>query len=158
MSDYVTEDAVEVAARAEADVPAAERLAQIRARAEAATEGPWAAWLDQDGEDHMNGLLMVGNADAVIPEGEVWIEGVEVNPIAHCYTPEDRAFIASARTHMPALIAALEAVLAMHGPESLEVSTVDGFDSIGFCRACGLEWGDDGCPTVAAIREALSDE
>ena len=39
------------------------RLAEIQVRAEAATEGPWAPWHDQDGAPHMNGLLMVGNAD-----------------------------------------------------------------------------------------------
>ena len=77
----------------------------------AATEGPWAPWLDQDGASHMDGLLMVGNAAAVIPEGETWIEGVEVNPVAHVYTPEDRALIADARTSLPLALEALEAVL-----------------------------------------------
>ena len=70
-----------------------ETLARIRAQADAATEGPWAPWRDQDGALHMNGLLMVGNAAAVIPEGESWVEGVDVNPIAHTYTPEDLSLI-----------------------------------------------------------------
>jgi len=70
-------------------------LDDLRKIAEAATEGPWAPWPDQDGTPHMNGLLMVGNADAVIPEGETWIEGVDINPIAHVLTPEDRLFIAT---------------------------------------------------------------
>src|SRR5690625_4539034 len=70
-------------------------LYDLRKFAEAATPGPWAPWPDQDGTPHMNGLLMVGNADAVIPEGETWIEGVDINPIAHVLTPEDRLFIAT---------------------------------------------------------------
>lgn len=82
-----------------------ERLAEIEARAGRATEGPWAPWLDQDDQPHMEGLLMVGNAAAVIPEGQSWVEGVDVNPIAHTYTPEDRHFIAHVRTDVPALLA-----------------------------------------------------
>lgn len=90
---------------------AREELAAIRERATWATEGPWAPWTDQDGAEHMHGLLMVGNAEAVIPDGESWVEGVDVNPIAHTYTPEDRTFIAHARTDVPRLVEALEAVL-----------------------------------------------
>ena len=90
---------------------ATDRLNQIETRAYTATEGPWAPWLDQDGEEHMGGLLMVGNAEAVIPDGEVYIEGVEINPVAHVYIQEDRDFIAHARTDVPALVAALRAVL-----------------------------------------------
>lgn len=70
------------------------RLAEIRQRLSAATPGPWAPWLDQDGQPHMDNLLMVGNAEAVIPEGEWWVEDVDINPVAHVYTPQDREFIA----------------------------------------------------------------
>jgi len=70
-------------------------LDQLRQLAANATPGPWALWLDQDGAEHMNGMLMVGNEAAVIPEGETWVEGVDVNPIACVYTPEDRAHIAA---------------------------------------------------------------
>ena len=72
-----------------------ENLDQLRQVAERATPGPWAPWLDQDGAEHMNGMLMVGNEAAVIPAGETWVEGVDVNPIACVYTPEDRAHIAT---------------------------------------------------------------
>lgn len=89
-----------------------ERLAMIEGRIAWATEGPWAPWLDQDGQPHMHGLLMVGNADAVIPEGEAWVEGVDVNPVAHTYTPEDRQFIAHARTDMPDLLAEVKRLRA----------------------------------------------
>lgn len=46
-------------------------------------------------------------------------------------------------------------VMAMHTPEPRELKTIDGFDSIDFCRECQLEWGDDGCPTATTIKEAL---
>ena len=80
----------------------------IRERLAAATDGPWAPWRDQDGTPHMNGLLMVGNADAVIPDGESWVEGVDVNPIAHTYTPEDREFIAHAPEDIEWLLGEVE--------------------------------------------------
>lgn len=87
-------------------------LDKARALCAAATEGPWAAWLDQDGQPHMQGRLMVGNVDAVIPDGEDYIEGVDVNPIAECYTPEDRAFIAAARTLLPEALDEIERLRA----------------------------------------------
>lgn len=131
-------------------------LDAIQARADAATEGPWAAWLDQDGAKHMQGRLMVGNADAVIPDGETWIEGVDVNPVAECYTPEDRTFIAAARTDVPVLVAALRAVLAIHqdgGPS--QGYTRDGYRTIDHCcTECGSfgEYGEPWpCPTVRAV-------
>lgn len=83
---------------------------------DAATEGPWVAWVDMDGSTHMRGMLMVGNADAVIPGGESWVEGVDVNPVAHTYVPQDREFIATASTAMPALLTAVQAVLDLHRP------------------------------------------
>ena len=137
-----------------------EALARIRAQADAATEGPWAPWRDQDGALHMNGLLMVGNAAAVIPEGESWVEGVDVNPIAHTYTPEDREFIAAARTDVPALLDALEKVLELHQPVTDGMGfTEDGYGGISpACSSCGTS--DEyavpyPCPTVTAITTAL---
>ena len=136
------------------------RLDKIEARANAATEGPWAPWRDQDGAPHMNGLLMVGNAAAVIPEGESWVEGVDVNPIAHTYTPEDREFIAAARTDVPALLDALEKVLELHQPVTDGMGfTEDGYGGISpACSSCGTS--DEyavpyPCPTVTAITTAL---
>lgn len=79
-------------------------LTAIRERVEQATEGPWAAWYDQDGQPHMQGRLMVGNADAVIPDGKSWVEGVDINPVAECLIPEDREFIVHARENVPALL------------------------------------------------------
>lgn len=137
-----------------------ETLARIRAQADAATEGPWAPWRDQDGALHMNGLLMVGNAAAVIPEGESWVEGVDVNPIAHTYTPEDREFIAAARTDVPALLDALEKVLELHQPVTDGMGfTEDGYGGISpACSSCGTS--DEyavpyPCPTVAKVEAKL---
>lgn len=86
-----------------------EQLDSIREREWAAAEGPWAPWLDQDGQPHMQGRLMVGVAAGVIPDGETWVEGPGVNnPVAETYTPEDRVFIAHAREDIPALLAEVE--------------------------------------------------
>lgn len=138
------------------------RLNEIEARTNAATEGPWAPWRDQDGAPHMNGLLMVGNAAAVIPEGESWVEGVDVNPIAHTYTPEDREFIAHARTDVPRLVDALEKVLILHKPVEVEPSET-------ICSGCSTLRGQGEtaryfpfteypCPTVTTITTALEGE
>lgn len=129
-----------------------EALARIRAQADAATEGPWAPWRDQDGAPHMNGLLMVGNAAAVIPEGESWVEGVDVNPIAHTYTPEDREFIAASRTTVPALLDLADAVLERHvkaPPITAAHGTHEGGD---YCAACAEDWP---CPDYTAATTAL---
>ena len=131
------------------------RLDEIEARANAATEGPWAPWKDQDGAKHMQGLLMVGNADAVIPEGELWVEDVDINPIAHTYTPWDREFIAHARTDVPDMAAALRAVLNLHvkaQPITAAYGTQEGGD---YCRTCAEDWP---CPTVAAIRQHIGED
>jgi len=56
------------------------------------------------------------------------------------------------------LVAAVEAVLALHKPETID----DNLTTCGFCdrMLCGL-WGADivryPCPTVVAIREALGE-
>ena len=126
------------------------RLDQIEARANAATEGPWAPWRDQDGALHMNGLLMVGNAAAVIPEGESWVEGVDVNPIAHTYTPEDREFIAHARTDVPALVAVARYALSQHSKDEAHNE----------CGHCADSYGEDGwpCSTVREIHRLLGED
>ena len=49
---------------------------------------------------------------------------------------------------------ALRAVLNLHAPQP---NTVSALSPHPLCE-CGLEWGDDGCPTVTTIQEALSDE
>lgn len=91
-----------------------EQLDAIRERVDTATDGPWAPWLDQDGKPHMHGRLMVGVAAGVIPDGETWVEGPDVNnPVAETYTPEDRTFISHAREDVPALLAEVHRLRAL---------------------------------------------
>ena len=133
-----------------------ETLARIRNQAENATEGPWAPWRDQDGTPHMNGLLMVGNADAVIPEGEFWVEDVDINPVAHTYLPEDREFIAAARTTVPALLDALDAVLEVHKPIPCTITNGSDVTDGTVCEHClNPEYP---CATVTAITTTLEGE
>ena len=92
---------------------AADRLDEIQARADAATDGPWEArhragldWLSQsphvDNDGHEPGSS-VGLADAVDPLwGSLW-------PSRNANA--DAEFIAHARADVPALVAALRAVL-----------------------------------------------
>ena len=70
----------------------------------------------------------------------------------------DARLIASAPDRLDKMERALRGVTEMHRPEPQEVNTVDGPDWIMFCRECGLEWGDDGCPTAVTAEEALGNE
>lgn len=57
---------------------------------------------------------MVGVTAGVIPDGDTWVEGPDVNnPVAETYTPEDRTFIAHAREDVPALLAEVERLRAL---------------------------------------------
>ena len=118
-------------------------LTAIRARIEAATEGPWKA--------EFSG----GMGNCVIPHD------ARSTREAVCVTRPYRAlfdaeFIAHARTDLPALLAAVEDVLALHRPIEIEPS-----DTI--CAECSnqlpngrflpvVEWP---CLTVTTIEEAL---
>ena len=91
-----------------------EQLDAIRERAAKATAGPWAAWEDQDGQPHMQGRLMVGVAAGVIPDGDTWIEGPDVNnPVAETYIPEDRVLIAHAPQDLTDLLAEVKRLRAL---------------------------------------------
>lgn len=121
-----------------------ERLDEIKARAEAATEGPWTG---NNGDGY--GAYCVDN-----PTGRT---------VARCeYGPyegsRDATFIAHARTDVPALVVAIEAVLALHSMEA------DGYGGW-MCATClDDERGFDPerepypCPTVTAIQSALGEE
>lgn len=62
-------------------------------------------------------------------------------------------FIAHARQDIPALLAAVEAVLELHKPSlGLHRATTP---TVEFCRECGLAYP---CDTVTAIRTALGEE
>ena len=122
---------------------AADRLNEIEARANAATEGPWfvsddAVWVDR-GE---------GNADGITGPLAPWCFG-------------EAEFIAHARTDVPALVAALRAVLDLH------VATKGYLHDGAVCLECTSfgnpeisTFGDVEvpmpCATVRVIEEALS--
>ena len=121
---------------------ALEWLDGVRADLDTATPGPWDA----------------ARPDFRFP-AHVITGGPSNTDLVATNVPErDARLIASAPDRLDLAERALRAVLELHRPETQEINTVDGPVWIVFCRECGLEWGDDGCPTVTTIREALSDE
>ena len=66
------------------------------------------------------------------------------------WSPEDAEFIAHARTDVPALVAALRAVLELHAEAGRGSDT--------YCTHCFPDCFDYPCPTVTAIRQHLGDE
>ena len=84
------------------------RLDKIEARANAATEGPW-EWEGEakaEWEEGANSLVPSRRPDDPVLYGYGYdASGIEVK------TPADAEFIAHARTDVPALVAALRAVL-----------------------------------------------
>lgn len=152
---------------------ATERLAEIKARAEAATEGPWdyQPWSQYalPSGDYAESILLANASD----DGEI-IRGLR---------DEDGEFIAHARTDAPALVAALEAVLELHRPVHRIFSWSSGIrdeepcpdchgkagvhdcgcwadeDMTYSCATCRSEKGggvDYPCPTVTAINAYLT--
>ena len=117
------------------------RLNEIEARANAATEGPWE--LLGDGE-YVSG------------------PGILVAPDDGGVTSADAEFIAAARTNVPRLVDALEKVLILHKPVEVEPSET-------ICSGCSTLRGQGEtaryfpfteypCPTVRAITTALEGE
>ena len=85
---------------------AADRLDEIEARANAATEGPWTP--DEYTEVDPDGFYELSRVIAPDPDGDDWCAiGVVHTGILR----PDADFIAHARTDVPALVAALRAVL-----------------------------------------------
>lgn len=126
-----------------------DRLDEIQARADKATDGPW----DWD-------------SDLVFPDGVrpplVFAEGWVGYPVDDAMehplptTSEDAEFIAHARTDVPALGAALRAVLDLHKAISEE-----GFD-VDVCERCSSTAGEDvavswPCLTVRVIENTLEE-
>ena len=108
------------------------RLDQIEARANAATEGPWEA----------HGSLITSLTG---PGGEV----AEASG-------QDTEFIAHARTDVPDMAAALRAVLKLHKEDGHGWGPGESF-----CTECQQGYGllvPYPCPTVAAIRRHLGDD
>lgn len=106
-----------------------------KALEQVATDGGWAIWRDLD-----NGFYVVGEESGVIPEGVDHVDG-EHNPVAHVYVATDAAFIVHARTAVPALVAAVERVQALHTPWTNPTGHP-------YCKECLLAHP---CPTIRAL-------
>lgn len=121
---------------------AAEWLDRVDAVAREATEGPWAlvlAWDSAYGTNY--------GADAPYDKRDGQWQDDDPWPVMRGGMEEDAAFIVAARTAVPAMSAALRAVLDLHRPEM-------GWGRIpNFCGVDGRDWP---CPTVRAITEALT--
>ena len=113
------------------------RLNEIEARANAATEGPWMGIRYPDG---FLGRVIGGNGFGVAEDFP---------------DDADAEFISHARTDVPALVAALRAVLNLHfkaQPIPAAFGTQEGGD---YCVTCAEDWP---CPTVETIRQHLGDD
>ena len=162
-----------------------EILARIRKQADAATEGPWevgdryhcqAADMCDCAPDR--GPLIDtyqhpewGTMHVHRKDEPWWNEGVlfrkaggPPGEVARDLATEDAEFIAHARTDVPALVAALRAVLEVHqdGGESQGYLDDGHYGDIPHCcTECG-SLGEYGvpypCPTVTAIRQHLGDD
>lgn len=130
------------------------RLNEIEARANAATEGPW----EWDGESNEpwpagdNSLRSVSGAkdDLVLYAWGYDAYGIEAARDA------DAEFIAHARTDVPDMAAALRAVLEVHKEDGHGWGPGESF-----CTECQQGYGllvPYPCPTVTAIRRHLGDD
>ena len=119
---------------------AADWIAEQRRIEQAATEGPWRAavvaqYVDDDGRERGKG--------GIYPAGPMGPPPLFVTPD---WVAADAEFIADARTALPKMRAALEAVLALHWGEPYAQGP-------GYCAECEHQWP---CETYAAITEALT--
>ena len=125
---------------------AADRLDEIEARADAATDGPWETRLF----DGLPGKKVVGKREpSDLGRGPI----VLMQPIFCTEQSADNAeFIAHARTDVPALVAALRAVLNRHRRREAYDGNLD------YCVVCVHTYGADWpCPDVRAINTALGE-
>ena len=136
---------------------AADRLDQIEARANAATEGPWTP--DEYTEVDPDGFHELSRVIAPDPDGDDWCAiGVVHTGILR----PDADFIAAARTDVPALVAALRAVHQIaFDPDTesaLEVGQIRNGPYIeGVSKDEALSYARDALRDVRdAIEEALS--
>lgn len=113
-------------------------LAGIKTLEEAANDGPWFAvrYYIGSGEDHSD------------PDAEIATAGSKA----------DAAFIAAARTDVPRLVAALEAVAGLHTPFVWDF----GFGLVTSCRGCADQGVPEAaaaypCPTITAVVAALGE-
>lgn len=125
-----------------------EILARIRAQADAATPGPWEA-------KHHHHTATKRHVVSEIPR----VVECEGDGGGGLYRGEDTEFIAAARTTVPALLDALEKVLALH-PRVVVMAADPEFGQMeddAICGACIVDYeaADWPCPNVRAITTAL---
>lgn len=141
------------------------RLDEIKARAEAATEGPW-EWTQ-----YRVPTLEGWKGDPANYRWQTEVLEADHNGECGCRSacqleltvdPADAEFIAHARTDVPALVAAVEAVLELHALGIGDLFTAEGIEArLEHCVECTqvehrfvVRYP---CPTVAAIRTALGE-
>ena len=128
-----------------------DRLDEIQARADAATEGPWRAGTEE-GVDYgsvMGAPRSIGGGYVTVP---ILVDDLSM----YEGTAE---FIAASRTDVPQLVAALEKVLRLH-PRVVVLHADPEFGRMeddAICGACIVnhEPADWPCPNVRAITTAL---
>ncbi|KSU80771.1 hypothetical protein AS032_08285 [Rhodococcus qingshengii] len=96
-----------------------------------ATAGPW----EWDGDDW---LITSRGGPVVVPGNETPPNVVQRLMVK----PEDMAFIADARSAVPALVAAVERVRALHTPLPVLLAEAS------YCTGCGDPYP---CPTIEAL-------
>lgn len=116
------------------------KLSEIEGRAEGATEGPWRFW--NDGVVGFPGLGM-----GVLPAA-----GSEALPGNGGQMRTDAAFIAAARTDVPAMAAAIRAVLDVHRiRDEISDRCCEGCETANGWEAC-VAWP---CSTYRALAAHL---
>ena len=106
-----------------------EQIAEIRARAEAATPGPW-RHLERDGRQNQR-IEMRDDREVTGPDGNLSLVSCWATawkPGGHKSSVANARFIAHARTDIPHLLAALEAAQSANRPRD---------DYPVFCSDCG---------------------
>lgn len=116
-------------------------LAGIKTLEEAASDGPW--------------YFEVGSGN-VIREYVTDDGNEEADLVGNVEDSSDGSFIAAARTDVPRLVAALEAVTELHTPFVWDF----GFGPVTSCRGCAdqdvsEELATYPCPTITAVVAAL---
>ena len=113
------------------------RLNEIEARANAATEGPWMGIRCPDG---FLGRVIGGNGFGVAEDFP---------------DDADAEFIAHARTDVPALVAALRAVVAVHRPVTVPGEVFGTWGEAKQCEDCEQRWP---CNTLDTICRHLGED
>lgn len=114
------------------------RLDEIEARANAATDGPWEA-------DGLEGTITSKTDGQAINRQGLYlvVDGITM------WAESDAEFIAAARTDVPALVAVARFALSQHAQ-----------DGHGNCGPCDDATGEDGwpCSTVREIHRLLGED